>query len=355
MSEHRPALVELRVLEGANLYFPRPAVKLTLDVSSLLDLDDDAARAVANALGMPSPGPGARATGLRQRFASRVVATSCARWPARPGTTRLAVRSRPDRRPAPARRRLSRGGTVAGPRRWPTPWRVLDAVPDVDGRVEAAAASFAALEPGRPAGAAPAARAGRRHHRHQRQDDDLAAGRADGPVRGAGGRLVVHRRRVRRRPAGRGRRLLRPERRRPGARRPDRPARGHRDRARRHPARGHRRHAQRRLGRHERVGRPPRAARRGHGRPARGGQGGRHPGHPEGRLGGAQRRRPPDLRHAAGRRRARLRLLPRPRLALAADRAQRGRSGGHPPRRGGHRPRPAAASPTRCPRSSTCR
>ena len=45
MSEHRPALVELRVLEGANLYFPRPAVKLTLDVSSLLDLDDDAARA----------------------------------------------------------------------------------------------------------------------------------------------------------------------------------------------------------------------------------------------------------------------------------------------------------------------
>jgi cyanophycin synthetase len=67
MSEHRPALVELRVLEGANLYFPRPAVKLTLDVSSLLDLDDDAARAVAAALGMAVSRPGARGTGLRPR------------------------------------------------------------------------------------------------------------------------------------------------------------------------------------------------------------------------------------------------------------------------------------------------
>ena len=29
------ALVELRVLEGPNLYFPRAAIKLTLDVSAL--------------------------------------------------------------------------------------------------------------------------------------------------------------------------------------------------------------------------------------------------------------------------------------------------------------------------------
>jgi hypothetical protein len=30
------ALVELRVLDGANLYFPRPAIKLTLAVPGLL-------------------------------------------------------------------------------------------------------------------------------------------------------------------------------------------------------------------------------------------------------------------------------------------------------------------------------
>ena len=40
------ALVELRVLDGANLYFPRPAVKLTLDLTRLLDMDEDAARSV---------------------------------------------------------------------------------------------------------------------------------------------------------------------------------------------------------------------------------------------------------------------------------------------------------------------
>ena len=33
MPEPESALVELRVLEGPNLYFPRAAIKLTLDVS----------------------------------------------------------------------------------------------------------------------------------------------------------------------------------------------------------------------------------------------------------------------------------------------------------------------------------
>ncbi|MDX6238315.1 MAG: cyanophycin synthetase, partial [Kribbellaceae bacterium] len=31
------SLVELRVLDGANLYFSRAAVKLTLDLTSLID------------------------------------------------------------------------------------------------------------------------------------------------------------------------------------------------------------------------------------------------------------------------------------------------------------------------------
>jgi len=67
---HR-SLVELRLLEGANLYFPRPAVKLTLDLSTLLELDEDDSRTVATRLGMPASTPGAPGTGLRQRFAGR--------------------------------------------------------------------------------------------------------------------------------------------------------------------------------------------------------------------------------------------------------------------------------------------
>ena len=38
-----PTLVELRVLDGANLYFPRPAIKLTLEVPGLLSLPEERA------------------------------------------------------------------------------------------------------------------------------------------------------------------------------------------------------------------------------------------------------------------------------------------------------------------------
>jgi cyanophycin synthetase len=89
------SLVELRVLDGANLYFPRPAVKLTLDLSALLALGEDQARSVAEELGMPAARPGRPDTGLRQRFAAKVVARVVRRVAAEAGTTRLAVRSRP--------------------------------------------------------------------------------------------------------------------------------------------------------------------------------------------------------------------------------------------------------------------
>ena len=36
------SLVELRVLEGPNLYFPRAAVKLTLDVSTITEAGEEA-------------------------------------------------------------------------------------------------------------------------------------------------------------------------------------------------------------------------------------------------------------------------------------------------------------------------
>ncbi len=95
MHADRPALVELRVLDGANLYFPRPAVKLTLDIGGLLDLTDDEARSLGTALGIPASRPGRRGTALRQRFALRVVSTVVRQVARGSGTTRLAVRTRP--------------------------------------------------------------------------------------------------------------------------------------------------------------------------------------------------------------------------------------------------------------------
>ena len=85
MDNRRPSLVELRVLEGANLYFPRAAVKLTLDVTTLLDLPDAEARAVAAALGLPGSATrlaGHRARGSGSRCASRRA--WYAGWPASP-------------------------------------------------------------------------------------------------------------------------------------------------------------------------------------------------------------------------------------------------------------------------------
>lgn len=150
MAPRRPSLVELRVLEGANLYFPRPAVKLTLDLSTLVGLDESEARAVGTALGLTSASPGAPDTALRQRFAGRVVARLVRRIAAEAGTTRLAVRSRPTTEvhglvvAYPWRRRgraEALGHAVAG---------VLDALPagDVARAVAAAAALVRAAPPG---------------------------------------------------------------------------------------------------------------------------------------------------------------------------------------------------------------
>lgn len=88
-------LVEMRVLDGANLYFPRPAVKLSLDLTALLALDEAAAQEVARTLGLTNSRPGRPGTGLRQRFAAKVVARVVRQVAAEAGTTRLAVRSRP--------------------------------------------------------------------------------------------------------------------------------------------------------------------------------------------------------------------------------------------------------------------
>src|SRR4051794_17915376 len=89
-----PALVELRLLVGPNLYFPRPAVKLTLDVGALLGLPTGTARELASVLGMGSVRPGDPGSAFRQRFAARWVARLVRRLAAAAGVSRLAVRSR---------------------------------------------------------------------------------------------------------------------------------------------------------------------------------------------------------------------------------------------------------------------
>src|SRR5688572_31853216 len=58
-------------------------------------MDEGAALAAAEQMGMRGARPGGAGTGLRQRFAARLVARLVRRVAAESGTTRLAVRSRP--------------------------------------------------------------------------------------------------------------------------------------------------------------------------------------------------------------------------------------------------------------------
>ena len=96
-SGHAPVLVELlevRVLEGPNIYFPRPAVKLTLEVSGWLRATNARLERLASSLGMrATTRAGDPRTDQRQRFAARVGA-QVARDIATATGARLAVRGR---------------------------------------------------------------------------------------------------------------------------------------------------------------------------------------------------------------------------------------------------------------------
>jgi len=144
------ALVELRVLEGPNLYFPRAAVKLTLDLTRLVDAPTDVALRFASRVGLRTTRPGEPGSGFRQRFAARAVERLARQVAAEAGTTRLAVRVRsagdvhqvvlayPWRRRGRAE---ALGRAVAD---------VLDAVPspDLEDLVSRAAATVRDAEPG---------------------------------------------------------------------------------------------------------------------------------------------------------------------------------------------------------------
>ncbi|HSK25879.1 MAG TPA: Mur ligase family protein [Jiangellales bacterium] len=150
MTDRPTSLVELRVLDGPNLYFPRPAVKLTLDLNRLVELPEPDARDLARRLGLTTARPGGPGTAFRQRFAARAVARLVRMLAAGSGTTRLAVRARPAGDVSklviafPWRHRgkaHALGHAVAD---------VLDALPeaDVDRAVVEAAAAVRAAEPG---------------------------------------------------------------------------------------------------------------------------------------------------------------------------------------------------------------
>ncbi len=89
------SLVELRVLEGPNLYFPRAAIKLTLDISELSAAPDATVARLAVRIGLRNARPGPAESGFRQRFALRAVGRLVRAIAAESGTTRLAVRVRP--------------------------------------------------------------------------------------------------------------------------------------------------------------------------------------------------------------------------------------------------------------------
>lgn len=91
---------EVRVLDGPNLYFSRPAIKVSLHLAGYLSLPKPQAEALAGRLGMRSVRPGKRGTALRQRFVMRVIRTVMRRLGTEIGAGRLGVRVRAGATPA---------------------------------------------------------------------------------------------------------------------------------------------------------------------------------------------------------------------------------------------------------------
>ncbi|HET6969074.1 MAG TPA: Mur ligase family protein, partial [Ornithinibacter sp.] len=86
---------EVRLLEGPNLYFPRPAVKVTLALTGYLAAPGEDVRAVCTALGLRAGKPGAPGSEQRQQVLVRVVERVARAIATAAGTRRLGVRTRP--------------------------------------------------------------------------------------------------------------------------------------------------------------------------------------------------------------------------------------------------------------------
>ena len=94
-----PAVVvnEVRVLEGPNLYFTRPAVKVTLSAPGYLASETAPLKALAAGVGMRRSSPGAPHSDQRQRFTMRLVERAVRLLARGSGISRLGVRARAGR------------------------------------------------------------------------------------------------------------------------------------------------------------------------------------------------------------------------------------------------------------------
>ena len=138
--------VELRVLTGPNLYFPRPAVKLTLDAAGVLDAEPAAVVAWQRALRVRNPTVGLPHSPTRMQAAAELAAAVVRRagghaehpgrrsrpgpgttrpwwWPTRSGTAAplsCSERQSPGRSPRSPRTGSTRSSPSARCRpRWP--------------------------------------------------------------------------------------------------------------------------------------------------------------------------------------------------------------------------------------------
>lgn len=94
MVREAATVVEVRVLDGPNLYFTRPALKLTIAAPGWLGASSDTVARAAAGLGLRDD-PGDPGSQQRSRTVARIAATCTRRLAAEAGVTRLAVRARP--------------------------------------------------------------------------------------------------------------------------------------------------------------------------------------------------------------------------------------------------------------------
>lgn len=86
--------IEIRVLEGPNLYFTRPAIKIQLALPGYLALPDDAFASVCRAAGLRRVQIPAAGSAGRQRVTGRIVEQVVRALAAGVGVTRVGVRAR---------------------------------------------------------------------------------------------------------------------------------------------------------------------------------------------------------------------------------------------------------------------
>jgi cyanophycin synthetase len=99
-SDPAVTVTEVRVLEGPNLYFAKPAVKVTLDLPGYMDADEPTLRELAKRIGLRATRPAPPGSEQRQRFVMRVAERAVRVLATESGTSRLGVRARQGSTPA---------------------------------------------------------------------------------------------------------------------------------------------------------------------------------------------------------------------------------------------------------------